>query len=87
MIKLAGGDRYSHYVTVDELCQDLVFAESLGDQETSSLLKDTIRAAKTHNFESVALVMLIDNTSVHVLPLPREYPAGGIEKLQHQLTA
>jgi hypothetical protein len=85
VIKLADGDRQSHYVTIEDLCVDLVSAESADDQQASLLLRDTIRAAKTHNFDAAVLVMLIDNTSIHVLPLPREYPAGGIKELQHSL--
>lgn len=87
VIKLAGGDRQSHYVTLEDLCEDLICAEEADDQPASRLLRDTIRAAKTHNFEAAVLVMLIDNTSVHVLPLPRDYPAGGIKALQHELVA
>jgi hypothetical protein len=86
VIKLADGDRHSHYVTTEDLCRDLVSAQNLGDRQSSRLLRDTIRVAKTHDYESAVLVMLIDKTSVHVLPLPRDYPANGIKELQHQLT-
>ena len=86
VIKLADGDRQSHYVTIEDLCRDLVTAQNLGDLDTSRMLRDMIRSAKTHDFESSVLVMLIDKSSISVLPLPRDYPANNIKELQHELT-
>lgn len=85
-LKLADGDRASHYVTVDDFCADLLTADAIGDVGTVNTLKDVISAIKANNFDERILVLLIDNSQASLLPIPREYPARAIQALQEEFT-
>lgn len=86
VLKLAGGDRHSHYVPLDDWCADLSAAEQGGDQQQSSFLKETIRSIQTNNYGQRILVLLVDNSSARLLPIPREYPARAVQALQEEFT-
>lgn len=83
-LKLAGGDRASHYVPLDDFCQDLLTADAAGDAAMAGTLKGIIRAIKTNDFTQQILILLIDNSSASLLPVPREYPARAIQALQEE---
>lgn len=84
VLKLADGDRNSFYATLDDFCVDLTTAERNCDFSSSSFLKEVIRVIKTTDIATHALVLLIDNSQVSVLPIPREYPARAIQALQEE---
>lgn len=86
VLKLADGDRQSHYVTLADFCEDLTLAERAGDARSSALLRDTIRSIKTNDYSARVLIALVDKSRISVLPIPREYPAKHIQELQEQLT-
>lgn len=85
-LKLADGDRASHYVTVDDFCADLLTADAIGDVGTANTLKDVISAIKQNDFDARILILLIDNSQASLLPIPREYPARAIQALQEEFT-
>lgn len=85
-LKLAGGDRASHYVTLDDFCQDLLTADAADDVGTANTLKEVIRAIKGNDFGEKILILLIDNSAASLLPVPREYPARSIQALQEEFT-
>jgi hypothetical protein len=86
-LRLAGGDRHSSYVVLDDWCADLVTAERLGDVQQGAFLRGIIRSIQTTDFGERALVLLVDNTSARLLPIPREYPARAIQALQEEFTS
>lgn len=85
-LKLADGDRHSHYVVLDDFCSDYLTAESIGDIGMSAFLNDVIRSIKTTDFEKKILILLIDKSQSSLLPLSREYPANAIRDLQEEVT-
>jgi hypothetical protein len=45
------------------------------------LLKEVVEAMGSHNPNQAALFLLIDNSRFQLLPVPRDFPATGIEEL------
>jgi hypothetical protein len=86
-LKLAEGDRRSHYVTLDDLCADLLLAEGSFQPDVASFLKDAIRATKSLDQTANVLIMLMDGSKTSLLPLSRDYPAKMIQALQEEITA
>lgn len=86
VLKLAGGDRSSHYTPLADWCTDLSAAESVGDVAASAFLKEIIRSIQANNFDQRVLILLADNSSARLLPIPRDYPARAIQDLQKQFT-
>lgn len=74
------------YLTVDDLCSDLLSAEAAGDRGSVNFLKDAIRVAKSNNFDEFALLLLVDNSGARLSPIPRDYPAKGVQILQEEAT-
>jgi hypothetical protein len=86
-LKLAGGDRHSGYVVLDDWCADLLTAERIGDFQQSCFLREVVRSIKTTDFGERVLALLIDHSSARLLPIPREYPARAIQALQEEFTS
>jgi hypothetical protein len=86
VLKLADGDRNSHYTPLADWCADLSAAESAGDVAQSDFLKEVIRSIQTNNYDQRVLILLVDKSSVRLLPVPRDYPAKAIQDLQKQFT-
>lgn len=74
------------YLTVDDLCSDLLAAEAAGDRGSVSFLKEAIRVAKANNFNEAVLLLLVDNSGARLSAVPREYPAKGVQLLQEEAT-
>jgi hypothetical protein len=87
VLNLAREGQPAFYLTADDFCKDLVTAQNCGDRGSARLLRDTISTVKSNEYDRQVLIMLIDKTSAHLLPVAREYPASGLQELQEQLTA
>lgn len=85
-LRLAGGDRASHYATLADFCQDLSAADAAGDTAMASALKGVVEAIKATDTSAKVLILLIDNSAFSLLPVPREYPARAIQALQEEFT-
>lgn len=85
-LNLALQDRGGSYVTLDELCEDLLIAEAMGQNDVSTMLKDTISVVRLNNYEERVLLLLIDRSQASLLPIPRDQPARGIQKAQEAAT-
>jgi len=78
-------DRGGSYVTLDELCGDLLAAESMGQSGVSTMLKDVIAQVRLNNYEERVL-LLIDRSKASLLPVPRDHPARSIQEAQEAAT-
>jgi hypothetical protein len=85
VLRLAGDEPSAHYVPLEDFCQDLIEAEEAGNSEASPFMREVIRSIKTTNTNEKVLILLIDRSQATLLPVPREYPAGGIRDLQQSL--
>jgi hypothetical protein len=85
-LNLALQDRGGCYVTLDELCEDLLAADAMGQNDVSTMLKDTISVVRLNNYEERVLLMLIDRSRASLLPIPRDRPARSIQKAQEAAT-
>lgn len=86
VLKLAGGDISSFYITLEGFCEDLLTAEANGDRDNRAFLREAISAVKAIDPTEKVLFLLIDNSRASLLPIPREYPARGIRALQEEAT-
>jgi hypothetical protein len=86
VIRLAGKERDSYYVPLEGFCEDLLAAETAGDIQNSGFLRDVISRIKMTDTNNYALILLIDNSQASLLPVPREYPARGVQELQEAHT-
>ena len=85
-LKLAGGDKHSHYVTLADFAADLMHAEGQGDTAMAAALRDVVNAIRACNFSERVLILLVDNSRLSLLPVPREYPARAVQALQEEFT-
>lgn len=74
------------FVTLDDLCADLLVAEAVSDVATSSMLRDAISTVRLNNYEERVLVLLIDRSKATLMPIPRIEPARGIQQAQEAAT-
>jgi hypothetical protein len=85
-LNLALQDRGGCYVTLEELCEDLLVADAMGQNDVSSMLKDTISVVRLNNYEERVLLLLIDRSKASLLPIPRDQPARSIQEAQEAAT-
>lgn len=85
-LKLADGDKRSHYATTGDFSADLMHAEGQGDTAMASALREVVKTIRGCDFSERILVLLSDNSCFSLLPVPREYPASAIKTLQEEST-
>jgi hypothetical protein len=85
-LNLALQDRGGCYVTLDELCEDLLAADAMGQNDVSTMLKDIISVVRLNNYEEQVLLLLIDRSKASLLPVPRDHPARNIQRAQEAAT-
>lgn len=74
------------FVTLDDLCSDLLEAERCCDYAISDLLRDVVSVVRSTDYNQHALVLLTDRSSSSLLPIPRHEPARGIQDAQEEAT-
>lgn len=77
---------HAYYLTIDDCQADLKIARGFGHGDIREMLESLIKQIETNNFAEKVLVVLIDNSRSSLLPIPRDYPAKGIQELQEELT-
>lgn len=85
-INLANKGSQAYYLTDDDIRSDLKASKGIGQEDIHDMLQAVLQQVESANFSQIVLVMLIDNSRTTLLPIPREYPASGIQELQERLT-
>lgn len=84
VLRLSGQEPSARFAPLEDFCRDLIDAEE-ADSGHSPFLREVVRTIKTTNTNEKVLILLIDNSQATLLPVPREYPARGIQELQQAL--
>ena len=83
--KLAGENRDSLYMSLDDLDADISVATAAGDTDMA-FLKDIKEQVENTNFHQCALIGIVDNTGARVFQIDRDYPAKRIQALIEEFT-
>jgi hypothetical protein len=86
-VRLQRGDRESSYLAASDLQMDLDMAASQGHTALETFLSDVLSQLSTIDPEKAGLVLLLDNSSAQLFPIPRDYPARGIQSLLEEFAA
>jgi hypothetical protein len=79
--RLRDGASGSEYLPLADLQSDYDQAKRANHGDVESFLADLIKQVESTNFERCGLIMLIDNSSMQVFPIDREYPARTIQAM------
>jgi len=86
-LRLRRDAKTSGFVSLDELQADHADAVRANDTEIASFLADLISQIESTNFERCGLILLVDNSSMRVLPIDRDYPASAIQAMLEEFAA
>ncbi len=86
-LRIHKGSKDSEYLSLEDLSYDLEVAQSHGDTEIANSINDVLSAVKDINAEKCALLMLVDNSRMQVLPVDRKKPGKSIESMLKELAA
>jgi len=86
-VRLQRGDRESSYLTAQDLQADRDQAASQGHTALESFLSDVLSQIASIDPEQAGLVLLLDNSSAQLFPIPRDFPARGVQALLEEFAA
>jgi hypothetical protein len=85
-VRLRDGADASSYLTVEDLQVDRAMAVACADAETETFLADVLRQIGSMDFEKAGLIMLVDNSSIQLFPIDREFPARSVQALLEEFS-
>jgi len=77
----------SGYLSLADLQADHTEAIRGNDSGVATFLADVIAQVESTNFERCGLILLIDNSSMRVLPVDRDHPASTIQAMLEEFAA
>lgn len=86
-VRLHKGANESSYLALSDLKEDQQRAAEDSDAGLESFFKSVIDQIDCINPEKAGLVMLVDNSSVQLFPIDREYPARSVQALLEEYAA
>jgi hypothetical protein len=86
-VRLHKGASESSYLALSDLKEDQQRAQDDGDTGLESFFTSVIDQIDRINPEKAGLVMLVDNSSVQLFPIDREYPARSVQALLEEYAA
>jgi len=86
-VRLHKGASESSYLALSDLKEDQQRAQDDGDTGLESFFTSVIEQIDRINPEKAGLVMLVDNSSVQLFPIDREYPARSVQALLEEYAA
>ena len=86
-MRLHEGAGESAYLAVSDLRADQEQAHKAGDTGIESSMKAMVDEIERINPEKAGLVLMVDNTSVQLFPIDREYPARSVSALLEEFAA
>jgi hypothetical protein len=86
-VRLHKGASESSYLALSDLKEDQQRAQDDGDTGLESFFTSVIDQIDRINPEKAGLVMLVDNSSVQLFPINREYPARSVQALLEEYAA
>lgn len=86
VINLQTGANNPHFYALAEAEADYDTALAAG-QAVADTFKKVVEAINSHNPNQAALILLIDNSRLQLLPVDRDFPATGIKELMEAAAA
>lgn len=86
-VRLHKGAGESSYLAVADLRADQEQARLAGDAGIESSMKSMVDEIERINPEKAGLVLMVDNSSIQLFPIDREYPARSVEALLEEFAA
>lgn len=77
----------SGYLSLADLQADHTEAVRANDISVATFLADVISQVESTNFDRCGLILLIDNSSMRVLPIDRDHPASTIQAMLEEFVA
>lgn len=86
-VRLHQGAGESAYLSIGDLRADQQQARLAGDTDIESSMKSMVDEIERINPEKAGLVLMVDNSSIQLFPIDRDYPARSIEALLEEFAA
>lgn len=86
-VRLHQGAGESSYLALSDLRADQEQARSAGDSGVEASLKAMLDEIERINPAKAGLVLMVDNSSIQLFPIDREYPARSVEALLEEFAA
>jgi hypothetical protein len=86
-VRLHQGAPESAYLSVGDLRTDQEEARLSGDTAIESSMKLMVDEVGRINPEKAGLVLMVDNSSIQLFPIDREYPARSVQALLEEFAA
>ena len=86
-VRLRDGAQCSEYLPIEDLRTDHGEARRAGHAAVEQFLADAISQVGSTDFDKCGLVLLIDNSSMQIFPIDREYPARSIQAMLEEFAA
>lgn len=86
-VRLHKGAGESAYLAVSDLRADQEQARKVGDTDIESSMKAMLEKIEQVNPEKAGLVLMVDNSSIQLFPIDREYPARSVAALLEEFAA
>jgi len=86
-VRLHKGANESSFLAASDLKADQQRAQEDGDSALESFFKATIDQIERIDPEKAGLVLMVDNSSVQLFPIDREYPARSVQALLEEYAA
>lgn len=86
-VRLHQGAGESAYLSVEDLRADQQQARAAGDTGIEASMRSMIEEIQRINPKKAGLVLMVDNSSIQLFPIDREYPARSVEALLEEFAA
>jgi hypothetical protein len=86
-VRLHKGSNESSYLALSDLKEDQQRAKDDGASDLETFFSSVIDQIQRINPDKAGLVMLVDNSSVQLFPIDREYPARSVQALLEEYAA
>ena len=86
-VRLHKGAGESSYLALSDLRADQDQARAAGESGIESSMKAMIDEIERINPEKAGLVLMVDNSSIQLFPIDRDYPARSVQALLEEFAA
>lgn len=86
-VRLHKGANESAYLAISDLRADQEQARLAGDTGIETSMKAMVDEIERINPEKAGLVLMVDNSSIQLFPIDREFPARSVQALLEEFAA
>lgn len=85
-VRLHSSAQDCEYLPLADLVSDHAMATRCNDESLIDALAGVIQKVESANFEKCGLILLIDNSTMQLCPLDREFPARSIQAMLEEFS-